>query len=310
MSRAPASSVLLLLSLLLVAATSAGAAEKRGGSGILASGDVIELVDPATGDARRLTTRGTGPAYVPSRHAFAYIREGGCAADGSGGCFTQYSVFVKSLANRSPKDPGRRVFGWREFFVRKVDVSPGGRMVFSAKPGPGPDGDRLDIYSSDLKGDRVRRLTRSPSFENDPAVSPDGRRVAFVRRVHGRGQIFVMSIDGGGPRQLTHNGRRNRLPAWSPDGRRLVFISQGAPGGGRYARRDIRTVTTTGAERIVTGFGRRDVVLCPAFSPDGGRIAFIWNNGLWLMSATGRNKRLLRRPPGYGGYEGGIDWAH
>lgn len=303
---ARALALLPLLALALSIANVAGAVAKAGPGRILVAGDSIELINPVNGNARQLVGVGSEPAFVPSRNSFVYIGVGpGCAPAGHGSCFTEYSVLVKSLKGDSPRDHGRRLFGWKDFFVRAVDVSPQGRVVFAAKPGPGPDGERLDIYSSNLAGRQVTRLTRSPAFENDPVVSPDGRRIAFARKVDGRSQIFEMNIDGSHLKRLTHDGRRDRLPSWSPDGRRLVFISQP---GGQFSKRDLRTVTTHGVERRLTGVAHGDVDH-PAYSPDGRSIAFLKSSGIWLIGAGGHHGRLLHKAKGYAGYEEGLDWG-
>lgn len=59
----------------------------------------------------------------------------------------------------------------------------------------------------------------------DGAVSPDGRKVAFVRETDGNYDLWVQGIDGSGLTQLTTNVYGDFEPAWSPDGSRLAFVS-------------------------------------------------------------------------------------
>ena len=63
-----------------------------------------------------------------------------------------------------------------------------------------------------------------------------------------------------------------------------------------------------GAERRLTAVDNGDVS-DPVYSPDGRSIAFLRRESVWLMSARGRDKRLLRAAHGVGGYEGGVDWS-
>ena len=76
-----------------------------------------------------------------------------------------------------------------------------------------------------------------------PAVSPDGRRIAFVA---GRGdsvwQVYVVKADGGGTLRLTphEEPRLDETPSWFPDGRRLAFQSD------RTGRMEIWTVNADG----------------------------------------------------------------
>ncbi|MEX1287809.1 MAG: S9 family peptidase [Acidimicrobiia bacterium] len=55
-----------------------------------------------------------------------------------------------------------------------------------------------------------------------PAVSPDGRRVAFLRTVDARPQVHVMPLDGGEPRRLTDLPLGAGSPHWLPDGSGLL----------------------------------------------------------------------------------------
>ncbi len=69
-------------------------------------------------------------------------------------------------------------------------------------------------------------ITRFQGLEVDPAISPDGKQVAFAWD-GGAGDnydIYVQSIDGGTPLPLTKNAAADHAPAWSPDGQRIAFV--------------------------------------------------------------------------------------
>jgi Tol biopolymer transport system component len=303
---------LLGLALCLVGLGSAtgadGAAEAELPGQMALAGRGIDLLDPGTGEIRPVVESGTGPAFFPSGEGIAYVRAGGCfPSGGPEGCYTEYSVFEKSLSDSDPAAPGRQVLGWTDFFVRAVSVAPNKRLVFSAKPGPGPGekpyGNGIEIYSIAWDGSDLRRLTDNDVFDNDPAVSPDGRYVAFARRVHGRGQIFSMRIDGTHVRRLTRDKRRNRLPAWAPGGHRLAFISAHA----QSLKREIFTVSAQGGrQRRLTHNEATETV--PVYSPDGNWIAFVREGAIWAMAADGSSARPLVPSSGIAGYHG-LDWA-
>lgn len=297
----------LCFGVLVASRPAVAAAPVPGGRFLLSAGEEISLFEPGSGELRQLVHFGNEPVFLPSGRAFAYIGSGGCQPDGHDGCYTLYSVFVKGLGDENVVDRGRRLFGFKRFFVRSVDVSRRGRVIFSASagPGPSPGGRREEIYSSNLAGLDVLQLTHNRVFDNDVAVSPDGRWVAFAERVHGQGQIFTMRIDGSHLRRLTNDGRRDRLPAWSPDGRRIVFISQP---GSRFSRREIYSVPSHGGpeRRLTHNDGIEEEAV---FSPDGRWIAYLRTGALWAMRANGTAPRKLLRAQGYGGWEGGIDWG-
>jgi dipeptidyl aminopeptidase/acylaminoacyl peptidase len=68
-----------------------------------------------------------------------------------------------------------------------------------------------------------RPLTTSKDGASQPAWSPDGRQLAFVRNVDGKPQIFLLSFDGGEPTQLTRFRYGASSPKWSPDGKLILF---------------------------------------------------------------------------------------
>jgi len=82
---------------------------------------------------------------------------------------------------------------------------------------------RTHIYLSNLKAGDFKALTRGTESARQPAWSPDGTRLAFVRTVKGKGQVFVMPLDGGEPYQLTTGKYGAGNPVWSPDGKQILF---------------------------------------------------------------------------------------
>ncbi len=132
--------------------------------------------------------------------------------------------------------------------------------------------------------------------DTDPAVAPDGRRIAFTSSRHGNPEIYVADSATGTVRRLTVNPRAaDRRPAWSPNGRLIAWQSDSA------ATFDLFVMDAEGRRKrsLVRGVGD-DVDA--AWSPDGRRVAFSSNRGghrdLWAVSGAGGEPELLATIPG------------
>ena len=113
---------------------------------------------------------------------------------------------------------------------------------------------------------RTFQLTHEPGLEVDPAISPDGKMVAYAKGPLGATKIYVQQVAGGRSVALTEDfpGAHYR-PAWSPDGSQVAFSSSND---GR--REDTYVVAALGGapRRIVEdGYGL-------VWSPDGQEIVF------------------------------------
>jgi TolB protein len=146
--------------------------------------------------------------------------------------------------------------------------------------------DETDIYVVRPNGTGLRRLTGIQASESQPAWSPDGRSIAYVRREPGSSvrELWLMRADGSGQRRLTSLRASSFFPAWSPDGRKLAFASNVA---GRYYDIYALTVGTKGVRRLTrTGTDAFE----PAWSPDGRTIAYSEGGAIQLIDADGKTK--------------------
>jgi Tol biopolymer transport system component len=132
-----------------------------------------------------------------------------------------------------------------------------------------------DVWSINADGTELTRLTRSPWPEFDPALSPDGRLIAYRSEPHGHPELWVMNADGSRQHRLTRDGG---FPTWSPDGSMIAY----APGGGPSGRSWIAIMNADGSGK--RRLPHTDYGEYPSWSPDGKRIAFNSNlSGEGLM---------------------------
>jgi TolB protein len=129
-------------------------------------------------------------------------------------------------------------------------------------------GGSWDIYTIEADGSGLKRLTRNPAVDANPAWSPDGRLLAFSSRRTGQGDIYLMDADGGNLRQVTSHPAYEGAPRFSPDGRFVVFEGE------REGRAEIfRVELASGLVAQLTDSVSRK--LGPAYSRDGSMLAFM-----------------------------------
>jgi Tol biopolymer transport system component len=116
----------------------------------------------------------------------------------------------------------------------------GKRIVYASTHGAGdacpPPPDRskgyvwmlypeYDIYAADREGKEIVRLTATPGYDAEAAVSPDGARIVFTSVRDGDLDLYSMNADGSGVRRLTDRPGFDGGPFFSWDGRRIVYRS-------------------------------------------------------------------------------------
>ena len=87
-----------------------------------------------------------------------------------------------------------------------------------------------------LSAGRITRVTNEPGLELDPALSPDGRTLAYSAGPPGRSRIQLRQLADGRTRPLTEGGLAGgeRWPQWSADGTQIVFQAGSARWRGKH----------------------------------------------------------------------------
>jgi serine/threonine protein kinase/Tol biopolymer transport system component len=147
----------------------------------------------------------------------------------------------------------------------------------------------------------IRRVTQDGGLNTAPALSRDGKLLAFAsdRATEENLDIWVQQVGGGDPIRLTSDPADESDPAFSPDGTRIAYRSE-ADGGGIFV------IAALGGDPVLlVRDGRR-----PRFSPDGKTIAY-WTGDensfqpggtrVFVVDASGGQPRAVQPS---------MSWAH
>jgi TolB protein len=163
-----------------------------------------------------------------------------------------------------------------------------------------------EIYKMNADGSGVARLTNDPAFDDSPALSPDGQKIAFLTARHDPNptfpdleyELYIMNIDGSNLRRLTTTEAAEDHPAWSPDGNRISFDAD-YDGDGYY---EIYQIQPDGSNltRLTSGAYNDQFA---DWAPDGKQISFASDrNGNWdlfVMDADGSNQQAITSSPNW-----------
>jgi Tol biopolymer transport system component len=254
----------------------------------------VYVVNADGSGRQRLARNGQVPAWSPDGRTIAF--------------FSDATIYLMDADGSEHRRLTRRVPGK----TISLAWSPDGRKLAWLNEGNcGMFCFHLYVVNSDGSG--LRNLTGKLAAgagpgrgtASDPAWSPDGQTIAFVRPNAALGDpIYVVKADGGGLRNLTPKPvGAYAAPAWSPDGRKLAFVSD------RDGNSEVYVMNADGSgQRSLTRNPAFDAD--PAWSPDGRSIAFRstrdGNPEIYVMNADGSGQRNLTRSPAD---EGWIAWS-
>ena len=207
--------------------------------------------------------------------------------------FTTYATGTPSIQLLS-LETGRKLpfYNQRASMNAFVTFTPDSkRIIFSSTAGGGP----AQLYTADIDGRGLRRITASGGIEVEPKINP--KTGADLVDVSGRGgpypQIYQMSLEGTDVRRLTPGTGEATNPAWNPDGVHIAFAwTKGfEPGNYNIFVMDVASQQIT---QLTANEGRNEN---PCWAPDGAHIVYASKRGgqsqIWIMNADGTGKHQL-----------------
>ena len=181
----------------------------------------------------------------------------------------------------------------------------------------------FDIYVADASGEGTELLFRSPRYDAEATLSPDGSTIVFTSLRDGDLDIYTMNVDGTNVRRLTTTLGYDGGPFFSPDGSEIVYRSyhpQTDEEGEVYrsllvdnvvrpSQLEIWVMNADGTnQRRVTDLGGAN--FAPFFHPDGERIIFSSNHSsprgrefdLYLINKDGTGLERITTSEGFDGF--------
>jgi len=161
----------------------------------------------------------------------------------------------------------------------------------------GPANDQMAWFNRE--GQKLGTLG-PPDVYTDPALSPDGTRVAVSVGQYGKRDIWVFETKRGTASRLTFGSADNLCPAWAADGARILFSSD------RGGQVDIYQKDANGLGSVQPVFQSKDQAKELNDLSADGRYAIYDNAGssdskqLWVLPLVGERKPFVFVEGGYG----------
>jgi serine/threonine-protein kinase len=145
---------------------------------------------------------------------------------------------------------------------------------------------RMSASDRPLSIARSMPLTLEEGLQVEPAISPNGRLVAYAKGNSSQFRIFVQKIGGGAAWPLTPDSTEIQLmPRWSPDNDEILFLARN----NAYA-----SPSLGGAPRLIAnGAEGEGMIRSAAWSSSGDSVAIVRRDSLFVKPANGTGARFV-----------------
>ena len=195
------------------------------------------------------------------------------------------AAFAAALKSSGDERPARRITReaqQRRRPINSIALAAGAVVIAIASFLLG--GRVLGRAAPPLEFGQTLQVTSDPGLAVQPAISPDGRSVAYAAGTSGGTRIYIRQVAGGRANPLTDDSAASQAsPRWSPDGTRILFLELNAafsaPASGGRARQEIPA-------------GHGSPVGSAAWGADGQTIAYVVADSLFIRNPAGNIRPL------------------
>lgn len=177
-----------------------------------------------------------------------------------------------------------------------------------------------DIFMADYNGKIVKQLTKSPGYDAEATVSPDGKKMVYTSTKDGDIELYVMDLKSGKEKRITNHLGYDGGAWFSPDGTKLIWRASSPKTDAEIkeykALLEEDLVAPTNMEvwianadgsnaKQVTSFGQAN--WAPAYMPDNKHIIFASNHeykrgfpfNLYIINEDGSGLTKISRDKGF-----------
>jgi len=191
----------------------------------IGSNTEICLINPDGSNLTNLTNnaaRDANPAFSPDGTQIVF-------SSNRGGNYGIYNLYVMDADGGNQ----RQIYASKGGMSLDPAWSPDGSEIFFANDKEDGGTGNFEIFKIRVgTGEAEQRLTFRRRYDGQPAVSPDGKQIAFTSNTDGNSEIYIMNSDGTGLLRVTRNPAEDTAPQFSKDGTKIIFSSNR---GGKYA---------------------------------------------------------------------------